>query len=226
MKDENPQGKSEGVLIKELLEYWLDYAKTEAKPELSGFSKWLFLLLFENPDESFTSRGEALASQNGTTLDFQIGYLFGRLTRYSEMLGKKTFRGLVIRSFEEYSLLKNIDIMGNPPKSELARASLMENSTCFEMINRMKKHGLLRDEVDESDKRSRRVSLSEQGKEVMDLADQRANLASRLLVGLLKNKDKSELLNHLIYLNEFHEKIHQEHGAESLDDLIKLLYHV
>ncbi len=60
-------------------------------------------------------------------------------------------------------MLVHIYLLKTPNKKELAQNMLLENSTAVEITNRILKKGLIKEIVDDKDKRSTRLGLTAEG---------------------------------------------------------------
>lgn len=208
--------------ILELLNYWQEYIGNHT-PELSGFAQWLLdhkgketekKPQAEDGDYHSPSKHYILEEYS---LDDQITLFWGRLIRYTHLWSKKALQNLSIHSIEEYGLLKSVELLKSARKSDLVKYSLLESTTCFEMIKRLVRTGFLKESVDTQDKRSRRVALTSQGKKTISEADVQMKQLSALLMGDLNEEQKTELLLLLRQLNLFHENLYHSDRKPSLD---------
>lgn len=93
-----------------------------------------------------------------------LGYHLGLLLSYTEAWVKLAFRDLPITGFGDFGVLKFIEQARQPTKNAVAESMVMEPSTCFEILKRLQKKGLIKESPDPHDKRAKRVSLTDQGK--------------------------------------------------------------
>lgn len=211
--------------ILQLLNYWQEYISNHS-PDVHAFACWLIDQKEKEAEKTHKSEGGEYDSPSRHyilakySLDDQITMLWGRLIRYTHLWSKKALQGLSIHSLEEYGLLKSVELLKSARKSDLVRYSLLENTTCFEMIKRLIRAGYLVESVDEEDKRSRRVALTSQGKDSIREADQRMKQLSMLLAGDLEEAQKSDLLQLLRQLNLFHENLYHSDRKSSLDEML------
>lgn len=204
--------------IIELLQYWDQFSQQEGADHLSDFARWLYHHLHqeENSKPKAPKPLYDLYKEEVIPLNSKIGWLWGRLIRFTQLLVKKAFQDHSIKSMEEYGILKYIALRGKPVKIEIANYSLLENTTCFEILKRLLKHGLIQEEIDTGDRRSRRVFLTEDGKKALQTSDQKVTMITSLLVGPLTREEKNKMLSILERLDDFHEQLHQEAKDTSL----------
>ena len=205
---------SEGKAIHELVGYWLEYAEKRSDSSLLAFSKWLQNRL--KPINADQNKMET----NIENVRLEIGQVFGRLINYTENWGKLAFKDLPIRQFEDFGILMTVQHIGNPSKNELANLLIIEKSTVFEIIKRLVRDGLLKESIDQDDKRIRRVSLTKEGGKIAEKARQQAMKVSVLLMGDSNDEEIYTFLEKFKELDRFHELKYAQKGVSSIDDLL------
>ncbi len=189
--------------IENLLLHWKKFRENGGKG-LLDFGDWLKKR--QMPEKTSLSpvpiRVEQFMIQNPVYA--QIGYFWGRLNRYANFWTKKAFADLPIKTVEEFGILMFVKISVNPRKSEVAENSLLETSTCLEIIKRLVRQGFLIEQKDQADKRSVRISLTEAGLVVLLQSLQKMQEISHLLSVELPEKQQTELLAMFQTLDHFH----------------------
>jgi len=184
----------EGKKIEELIGYWNEYAQERLDTSVQGFAKWLSIKTQPLTDSVVKKKSARI----------QLGYLFGRLVNYSELWTKIAFKDLPIKRFEEYGILRTIEMMGNPSKNSLADSLLLEKSTVFEIIKRLARRGFLVENKDAQDKRITRIQLSKNGVQLVRQAEQMTIKISEFLFGDLTNEEIDMLQLKFKELDKFH----------------------
>jgi len=184
----------EGKKIEELIGYWNEYSQERLDTSVQGFAKWLNLKTQPSTDPLVEKKSARI----------QLGYLFGRLVNYSELWTKIAFRDLPIKRFEEYGILRTIEMMGDPSKNTLAESLLLEKSTVFEIIKRLVRKGFLLEKKDAHDKRITRIQLSKKGIQLLEQAGHMAMKISEFLFGDLTDQEIDMLLSKFKELDQFH----------------------
>lgn len=205
---------SEAVILKELLQYWIEYADKKDSVSLKDFSRWLGHQVDQESVDRDTTDSTELSIKR-----MQVGHLFGELSNYADLWGKLAFKDLPIRRFEEYGLLKFVEEVGNPSKNDLANILVNEKSTAFEIIKRLIREGLFVDKIDKKDKRIRRVELTTAGRKVIEQADQQAYKVALILLGDATEEEIDFFLKKFGELNSFHEGLYNS-DYDSIDDLL------
>jgi DNA-binding MarR family transcriptional regulator len=207
----------------ELLTHWKEFSET-GESSLKAFGRWLqendeIFATVETKNTDVSFRNRYIHSQ--VPLEDQIVLHWGRLLRFTHLWSKKALKNLPISSTEEFGLLKTVELMGSARKTDLVKFTLLETTTCFEMIKRMVRSGFLREEVDPDDKRSRRVSLTQEGKKLSKRSDVEVKKLSHLLIGNIHKKQKIALLQVLQDLDNFHAKVYERESDQSIDQILE-----
>ncbi|MEM9887153.1 MAG: MarR family winged helix-turn-helix transcriptional regulator [Bacteroidota bacterium] len=201
-------------MIQQLIEKWVTYSKTHPEPSIESFSIWLNTNIKKKQLEA------TAAESDWTNQLLAFGHYFGRLVNFSELWAKLAFKDLPIRTFEDYAILSEVFYKKNPTKNELAELLVNEKSTVFEILKRLIKKEILREHLDENDRRIRRVTLTATGKKVYQLATQQAEKVATLLIGDSSPEELSYLLERFKQLDHFHTAIYAKGAYKAIDDLI------
>jgi len=197
-----------------LLESWNQFKLAKPEGELLDFANYIRDQDADNVPEKHAPNDKSIPTDN------YIGFLLGRLSRFTSMWGKKLFDKSRLRSLDEYGILKFIQRSPGGRKSDIVFEAMLEPTTSFEIIKRLKKMGLVTDQPDENDRRTKRVFITDTGHEALEQIDQQLDGLSRLLLGHLSEGDKATLLKVLVELNGFHQNMYENSRDDSLDNLV------
>jgi DNA-binding MarR family transcriptional regulator len=203
-----------------LLQAYKSYLACGFKDDMAHFGKWLQQK--ENEQNNKPSEWHKRVSIDQAGLDGIIGYQLGGLMSYTETWTKLAFRDLPLLGLPDFGILKFVEIKGDPSKKEIAQKSIMEASTCFEIIKRLIKNELIIDHTDQEDKRIRRVVLTDYGKEILEKATKQVMQLSKFLLGDLQKEEKEVMLNVLKRLNDFHYQWYHEGSRDKLTEIYDL----
>jgi DNA-binding MarR family transcriptional regulator len=89
-------------------------------------------------------------------------------------------------------------------KTELIAKNIHEKSTGIQIINRLLKSGHIAEDINQKDKRSKKITITSKGIKALDEVMVRIREASRIVTGDLTEKEKSELIVLLQKLEHFH----------------------
>jgi DNA-binding MarR family transcriptional regulator len=208
--------------ILELLGYWQEYQKQSSKKEdVLDFARWLQKNI---RSENQPAPEEEIRDQyihDKVSLEKQIALLWARLQRFTHLWSRKAVQDLPLHSTEEFGLLKVVELTGSIRKSDLVKYTLMESTTCFEMIKRLVRAAYLREETDPDDRRSRKVSLTQKGKELSAASEENMRLLSTLLIGDINKEEKKQLHAILERLDRFHSECYEEDRGDDLRSMLE-----
>jgi len=223
--------------INELIELWEQFEGEEKNTSFYNFSLWLNNhSIKEDKDEQPKEAEEEeeqlveipvmpeekyLKYYEHIQLDGRVSALINRFGRFSHFYVKKIFKDQPISTILEFSFLAGINTMQSPKKSELISMNIVEVTTGSEILKRLKNGGLIDETDDTEDRRSKRLSLTPKGNEVVIECRKKLMELGALVMGNLEEKEKLSLLDTLIYLNNYHNKIYFEQFDLSIEEIIE-----
>ena len=201
MTDRLPEGLA-------LLQAWDSYSQENPDATLAGFGAWL-------QHTQGSPKETTVPTSLSSSLDEDLFSLWGRLMRFTERWAKRAFEETPIRTLEEHGILMYIAQHGSPTKSEVAQHSLMEQTTCLEILKRLQRQELLSEFKDPNDRRSRRVELTEAGRYlVKDELQMRGKQLASLMAGPMPTNAKLQLVGQLQELAQFQANLLQRSGDQ------------
>ncbi len=211
-----------------LIRLWSTFREQDHGNDVQDFGRWLLNKKSESeaPVAATTAAGKDIPPIQGYqpaeyTLDLQLGRVLARVLRFTAIWTKKAFHELPIRTMDEYGMLKYTEQAISPKKTELVQHSLLESTTCFEILKRFKKQGITNERFDDKDKRTRRVFLTEKGQHVVRKADKQTRSLSNLLMGDLADEQKKMLLDMLTRIDNFHQLLYEQGSEYSFEKVIQ-----
>ncbi|HAA12749.1 MAG TPA: hypothetical protein DCE41_14075 [Cytophagales bacterium] len=207
-----------------LLKHWEEFSQQETGKDLAQFGAWL-QLEYESQNEDLLQQALAQAPKevqgSPNLLDAQISFTWGRLMRFTQIWAKRAFADTPIRTLDEFGILMYIWQQQSPKKSEVAQHSLMEQTTCFEIIKRFQRQGLVEEFPDENDKRSRRIRLSAEAMQMVGtILRQKAETLSTLLLGTMSQDQKMVMWDLLRSLERFHTNVLDENPEAGIEEIV------
>lgn len=111
----------------------------------------------------------------------------------------------------------------NSVHCRLINYAMLEISTGTDIINRLIKKGFILQRTDTNDKRSRLLTLSDQGRAALSQSYQKAAVAREiLLVGL--TVDDKKLVAHILYpVQEKHSRLSVENKGKTIEEIRDLI---
>jgi DNA-binding MarR family transcriptional regulator len=187
--------------IIELLIHWKAYVQTQPSADIASFARWVLekeqkqqsdVTLYQSDIRQFIPETESDDLQNA-----EMSMLWGQIDGYRAMIFKYALRPLDIHSIDEYTLLLFIELHENPSKKEYVLSSLLEPTTAFEMIKRLKRKGFIGEQENPSDRRSLLMLLTEEGEKRLQQAKTTLVQINRLMYAGLSVQDKSFWISEL-----------------------------
>jgi DNA-binding MarR family transcriptional regulator len=172
------------------------------------------------PDVRFGEE-EQQAQQMAYQLDNSIARLFIYMSRYAKFYIKKALEGTALRSAEDFTGLAILLTHESLSRSELISRNLQEKPSGTEVITRLLEAGLIWQWDDENDKRTKRVAITSEGKELLYRVFQDMNQVSKMVTGSLSAAEKFTLRYLLQKLENFHYHHHELKTIKSKTDLNK-----
>ncbi|CAD7813438.1 HTH-type transcriptional repressor NicR [Chryseobacterium aquaeductus] len=145
------------------------------------------------------------------------------LGRYSKLLIRKGLSDFPDLANEEFTYLYRLKDEPYLTKIQLIEKNGHEKQTGTQIIKRLLEARLLEEKNDDEDKRSKRLNLTERGKEMFHESVNNINQTSKILSGTLNDHEKNELLNILKKLNEFHAHVYTDYKNSDIFEIGKTL---
>ena len=211
-------------LLQSLLPYISDYQKENESKDVNDFSNWLTKKIKGKPTKKPEIGGvlpEIMHSIPDLSNDFfivnQLRYLF----KYSTFYTKKALEGTNLKTINDIAFLATLLIEKDLTKSELISRHLTEITSGTEVIKRLNKLGLLNDYKSKDDKRSKKVHLTEVGRDLITEIMFEMNKVAQIITSGLKKNEKDDLLEILTKMREYHDNIYKKHRKKSIEDIIE-----
>lgn len=141
------------------------------------------------------------------------------LGRYSKQLIRKGLGDFPELANEEFTYLYRLKDEPNLTKIQLIERNGHEKQTGTQIIKRLLEYELVEEKNDSEDKRSKRLNITEKGKDYFHRSIEKVNKTSKILSGKLQEKEKSELLELLKKLNDFHATIYSQYKNFNIEEL-------
>ncbi len=212
-------------LIEHLSEYENNCTNTETSLNTGDFLGYLNMKLKPQSlkrNQVSGGREEWRFEQfNDNNLATDISILVAVMFRYTKGYIKKALKDSILNTADEFSFLITLLTYESITKIELINLQVMEKTSGNEIINRLIKLGLANQELNQDDKRSLRISISEKGRtELMNVLPQ-MQIVSQIVAGNLNEDEKYALLFILRKLDKFHNHIFNHKRKHELVELLE-----
>lgn len=207
-------------LIKQLLDYVEDYENEVGNNELKEFSIYLKDRVIKNelPKSEIDFDKRNFANYK-TYAEIEFSTLLTSLFRFAKHYIKKALSNTSFKTIDEFGFLATLLREKSLLKNELINKHLLEISSGSEIIKRLIKHELIFEFPDESDKRAKRVSLTEKGRQEIMFAFTDMHKVSEIVIGNLNGEELQQALCVFNKLTYFHQHIHENDRNTNLDEL-------
>lgn len=142
------------------------------------------------------------------------------LSRYLKIYLKKGLEGSLLTTGDDFTYLATLLNKRNLTKTELILLSAHEKTSGMEVIKRLLTNELIEQTDDENDKRSKRISLTQKGMDVLMQSFEAMEKVGKIASGDLTNHEKIQLVHLLKKLDNFHNDIYLNHREKNLDEIL------
>ncbi len=152
-------------------------------------------------------------------IDGLLMKIIGRISKLNMSYANMALKGTDLNQIEEFGVLVTIKQEKNPKKTEVIYANLFELSSGTDMLNRMKKRGLIKEYDDKEDKRSKRIELTPKGEKVIEVCSERISKNAKLMAHDLTNDDKELCVQLLKNIEIKFSALWPQHKAKSFEEV-------
>ena len=145
--------------------------------------------------------------------------IIGRIHKLNMSYASDAIAETGLNQVEEFGILLTIQQESEPRKTDVIYANLFELSSGTDMLNRLKKRGLISEQDDEFDKRSKRIRLTKAGEKAIELCmAQMRKVAGMMTIDL--DEDDKQLCIHLLKNIEIKfSALWQQHKGRPFDEV-------
>ena len=153
-------------------------------------------------------------------IDVEISKLLLYLYRYAKLHIRNGMNDYPELINEDFTYLYTLMTAESMTKTQLIEKNIHEKPTGLEIIKRLLKHHLIEEKDDEADKRSKRVRLTEKGRQLFFKSLDRTNNIAKVITGKLDINEKRHLFGLLKKLDAFHNPKYKAKQHLSIDELV------
>ena len=199
----------------ELVKLWGAYEEQNPNATLDNFFRYQLSLIPKTPEK--TDQQEKLIPD----INGRLMILLRRVAKYHITYSNKALEGTGFDQIEEFGLLVTIFNEGNPIKSEAIYNNIIELSSGTNMLNRLKKRGLVSEYADTEDKRVKRLQVTAKGKEALMIAKDKVQRVARMMSYGLSDEDKQLCIQLLSPVNSRFDGMFQKQKNKSFDEIFR-----
>lgn len=165
--------------------------------------------------------GPPIVNQMGEETHSVIARLVIIMNRYAKGYIKKALDGSKIQTGEEFSYLIILLTFESLTKTELINKNVMEKTSGIEIIKRLLKLDLIEETDDTIDKRSKRVSITLNGRNELMKVLPKMHLVTTLVSGNLTKQEQATMAYLLKKLDHYHHGIFTDDKLCDFDELTR-----
>ena len=202
----------------ELVKVWGDFEQKHPQGGIEDFCRH-YLAKQHQKNISGTLVGGVVPSFN----DGLLMKIIGRISKLNMAYVNIALKGTGLNQIEEFGVLQTIRKEKDPKKTEVIYANLFELSSGTDMLNRMKKRGLIKEYANKEDKRSKRIELTSKGEKVAANAMEKIKMNATMLMKDLSNDDKELCIQLLKNIEIKFSALWQKHKGKEFEEIYKEL---
>jgi DNA-binding PadR family transcriptional regulator len=199
----------------ELVRLWGAYEEQNPNATLDNFFRHQLSLISKKPEKS-EQQEKLIPDING-----RLMILLRRIAKYHITYSNKALEGTGFDQIEEFGLLVTIFNEVNPIKSEAIYNNIIELSSGTNMLNRLKKRGLVSEYSDTEDKRVKRLQVTEKGKQALMIAKDKVQQVAIMMTYGLSDEDKQVCIQLLSPANNRFNGMFQKQKNRSFDEIFR-----
>lgn len=207
-------------LLLKVIENLEEFSNKSNSDSLEDFRYWLNEKAYqrENPTQLFQKQHHEVFD-----LENEICKQVILLGRFSKQMIRRGLSSFPMLANEEFTYLYRLMDYDSLTKMQLVEKNAHEKQTGMEIIKRLIKYNLIEEFQDKNDKRTKRLKVTDSGKEIFKQSVRDVTFTSRILSAKLSEKEKENLLLTLKKLNEFHFTIYHEHKDADINEINTLI---
>lgn len=145
--------------------------------------------------------------------------IIGRINKLNMFYANLALKGTGLNQVEEFGMLLTIKQEKNPKKTEIIYANLFELSSGTDMLNRLKKRGLIDEYDDKDDKRSKRIELTNEGIKVIEVCFPKIVKMAKMIMHDLTEDDKQLCIQLLKNIEIKYSALWPQHKGKLFDEV-------
>lgn len=202
----------------ELVNEWGTFEQKHPKGDLDEFCRYYLVHHKQKNKEGTLVGGVVPALTDGLLMK-----IIGRISKLNMAYANIALKGTALNQIEEFGILQTIKKEKNPKKTEVIYANLFELSSGTDMLNRLKKRGLIKESADKEDKRSKRIELTAKGEKAINECTRRIEKNAVMLLKDLAEDDKEICIQLLKNIEIKFSSLWQKHKVRDFDDIYEEL---
>lgn len=200
------------AVISELEEF--EKHKRDSQISLDSFRRWLNERFYQQ--ESPMNLMEKVKVDSPLGLNYEIVKQLILLNRYNKIIIKKGMEKYPELVNEDFTYLYRLLDYESLTKIQLIEKNAHEKQSGLEVIKRLIKYGLVTEFPDPNDGRSKRIKVTEKGKELFKETTHEVNLISNIITARLSIEEKEMLFKIVKKMNVLQHNIYLKYREDDI----------
>jgi DNA-binding MarR family transcriptional regulator len=145
--------------------------------------------------------------------------IMGRIHKLNVSYANIALKGTDLNQIEEFGIMLTIKQEKNPKKTEVIYANLFELSSGTDMLNRIRKRGLIKEYDDKDDKRSKRIELTAKGEKAIEKCFPKVKKMAQMMMAELSDDDKLLCIQLLRNIEIKFSSLWPQHKGKSFEEV-------
>lgn len=171
---------------------------------VDGFKQWIS---DRQTPANLLNEPHWVGKENGRSPESAISTLLVHMNRYAKTYSKSAIHDSEFSTQEDFIYLITLKSFGEMTKMELIKRNIQDKPTGIQIINRLIKKGWILQGSSAIDKRSKVLSITDEGLDALNNQMDKIRLATKIVTGNLSHNEKMHLITLLNKLNDFHQPI-------------------
>jgi MarR family transcriptional regulator, lower aerobic nicotinate degradation pathway regulator len=142
-----------------------------------------------------------------------------KIYRYNRFYIKKGLDATSLLTFDDFICLVILMEQGSLTKMDLVEETINEKTSGMLVIKRLIDQGFVVQTNDEDDRRSRRITITDKGRETVLKSIPDISQANDLYMGDLSATEQQQFVNLLLRLHHYHNPVYLHHKEATLNEL-------
>lgn len=189
----------------QLINEWAEFDEQYPEASIEEFCRHYLIKKREAENRGKATEGPVPPQQENILLK-----LLGRISGIGQIYARSLLSDLPEIQLEGFYYLVGIMHTGESRKTDIISRNLSEFSTGMDILNRLKKEGLIKERVDPEDRRAKLISITDKGRKVLFKCFRRMSKVGGILFDKVAEDDRKLCIQLLKNVEIKHSKLATE----------------
>jgi DNA-binding MarR family transcriptional regulator len=204
----------------QLIQYWSEYKKINPQGSVEEFCQYHVTVTKKSSNEEIKNFNGLVPPQ----LDAYLIKLLGRIVQcYSVYASAALSKVSGLKQVEDFYFLNSITQLKQVKKTEVISMMLFEISSGMDIINRLRDRGLVQETISPSDKRSRLLAPTAEGKIVLQECYKQLSVVNDMIWKGMRGEDKVLCIQLLKEVEIVHSDLATKLKGKPFDEMVNVI---